>query len=69
MSPRMSTADITALREALQLAAGALDAVSKTLPDRGRHAIRFTGEWASLRSMTISEILDKSDAALEATRP
>lgn len=56
----------SALREALQLTAGALQALAaKALPKGERHVVTFTGRWADLGSKTVGEILDDADTALD----
>jgi hypothetical protein len=54
----------SALRQALQLTAGALQALAKKLPRGERHVVSFTHNWADLGSMTVAEILDGADTAL-----
>lgn len=55
--------DHEAMKEALQLTAGALRSFENAslIPQN----IRFTGKWAHLGTMTISEILDRANQALE----
>lgn len=56
---------IAELVAALEVASGALAASA-----RGGDIIAFTGPWARLGKLTVSEILDRADAALTAaSRP
>lgn len=57
--------DYQAMKEALQLTAAALQCTSRTLPNREEHTIRFTGEWSRFGSMSIGQILDRANQALE----
>jgi hypothetical protein len=54
---------VEAVREALVLTAGALQAGRRSMAP----AIAFTGEWAHLGTWRVSDILDKADAALSPT--
>ena len=56
-------------REALELAAGAINAliVELNMPEYRR--VRFTGRWSHLGTMTLDTILDRADAAIGSEAP
>lgn len=59
---QMLTEQRDALRKALEIASGVLAVVAADVP---KLRINFTGKWARLGSMTVSEALDQADTALE----
>ena len=52
-------------REILQLTSGALQTVAPLLPAGERHVLNYTGQWQRFGSLTIAEILNMADAALD----
>lgn len=64
--PLSAIRDLIAERTyALHLAAGALQCVAKLLPDREQHIVSFTGEWQQFGNVSIADILDRANLALE----
>lgn len=51
--------------EALQLTAGALQCIADRLSAHEHHIIRFTGQWERFGTLSIGEILDRANTALE----
>lgn len=64
--PVYTRPDDGAVREALEVCAGALQAVARKLRGREDHAVRFTEEHSKYGSLTIKEILDRAEEALTA---
>lgn len=55
----------TDLRIELQMVAGALQAAAQIIPRREQHVVRFTGEWEHFGLLSIRDILDRVDRALD----
>jgi hypothetical protein len=64
--PTMSSpASLSDVLTALQMASAALQRVAPLLPDDENHSLKFTGKWAHFGTLTIAQILDRADTALE----
>lgn len=50
---------------ALQLTSAALQCVAHLLPEDEQHKITFTGKWVRFGTLSVEEILNRADAALE----
>lgn len=56
------------LVETLQLAAAALQSLVDALEISESERIKFTGEWSRFGTLTIGEVLDRTNAALDPAR-
>ncbi|MDP1866962.1 MAG: hypothetical protein Q8L13_11565 [Bradyrhizobium sp.] len=53
------------VREALEITAGALQCLSRMVPDGEARIVHFTGRWQHHGSLSVGRIIDRADAALD----